>query len=91
MIKLKREAEFGQLKGFSVRADGTLMMGHILCVPDVGELKKEIMEEAHSSAYAMHPGSTKMYHPEGTLLVEGYKERCCRVCLQMSHLSASQG
>ena len=25
------------------------------------ELKKEIMEEAHSSAYAMHPGSTKMY------------------------------
>ena len=51
-----------QLKGFSVLADGTLMMGHRLCVPDVGELKKEIMEEAHSSAYAMHPGSTKMYH-----------------------------
>ena len=62
MIKLKREAESGQLKGFSVRADGTVMMGHRLCVPDVGELKKEIMEEAHSSAYAMHPGSTKMYH-----------------------------
>ena len=38
------------------------MMDHRLCVPDVGELKKEIMEEAHSSAYAMHPGSTKMYH-----------------------------
>ena len=62
MIKLKREAESGQLKGFSVRADGTVMMGHRLCVPDVGELKKEIMEETHSSAYAMHPGSTKMYH-----------------------------
>ena len=38
------------------------MMGHRLCVPVVGELKKEIMEEAHSSAYAMHPVSTKMYH-----------------------------
>ena len=62
MIKLKREAESGQLKGFSVRADGTVMTGHRLCVPDVGELKKEIMEEAHYSAYAMHPGSTKMYH-----------------------------
>ena len=62
VIKLKREAESGQLKGFSVRADGTLMMGHRLCVPNVGELKKEIMEEAHSSAYAMHLGSTKMYH-----------------------------
>ena len=62
VIKLKREAESGKLKGFSVRADGTLMMGHKLCVPDVGGLKKEIMEEAHSSAYAIHPGSTKMYH-----------------------------
>ena len=62
MIKLKREAESGQLKGFSVLADGALMMAHRLCVPDVVELKKEIMEEAHSSAYAMHPGSTKMYH-----------------------------
>ena len=62
VIKLKREAGSGQLKGFSVWADGTLMMGHRLCVPDVGGLKKEIMEEAHSSAYAMHSGSTKMYH-----------------------------
>ena len=62
VIKLKREAESGQLKGFSVQADGTLMMGHRSCVPNVGGLKKEIMEEAHSSAYAMHPGSTKMYH-----------------------------
>ena len=62
VIKLKREAKYGQLKGFLVLADGTLMMGHRLCIPDVGGLKKEIMEEAHSSAYALHPGSTKMYH-----------------------------
>ena len=41
MIKLKREAESGQLKGFSVRADGTVMMGNRLCVPDVRELKKD--------------------------------------------------
>ena len=38
------------------------MMGHRLCVPNVGGLKKEIMEKAQSSTYAMHPGSTKMYH-----------------------------
>ena len=25
-------------------------------------LKRQRLEEAHSSAYAMHPGSTKMYH-----------------------------
>ena len=62
VIKLKREVESGQLKGFSVREDGTLMIGHRLCLPNGGGLKKEIMEEAHSSAYVMHPGSTKMYH-----------------------------
>ena len=33
-----------------------------MCVPEIGKLKKEIMEEAHFSTYAMHPGSTKMYH-----------------------------
>ena len=62
MIKLKREAEFGQLKGFSVPVDGTLMVGHRLCVLDMGGLKKEIVEEAYSSTYVMHSGSTKMYH-----------------------------
>jgi hypothetical protein len=45
-----------------MREDGTVTIGLRLCVPTVGELKKEIMEEAHSSAYAMHPGSAKMYH-----------------------------
>ena len=32
-----------------------------MCVPNVDNLRKVIMEEAHCSAYAMHPGSTKMY------------------------------
>ena len=32
-----------------------------MCVPEYGELKRDIMEEAHSSAYSMHPGSTKIY------------------------------
>ena len=39
-----------------------MRLGTRLCVPDVDELRKEIMEEAHFSAYSIHPGSTKMYH-----------------------------
>ncbi|KAM2285906.1 hypothetical protein ACFX1S_038450 [Malus domestica] len=31
-------------------------------VPNVEELKKDILDETHISAYVMHPGSTKMYH-----------------------------
>ena len=61
LMKLRSEIEAGQQSNFTLRVDGTLVLGQRLCVPYVIELKKEIMEEAHSSAYAMHQGSTKMY------------------------------
>ncbi|KAG8488163.1 hypothetical protein CXB51_018403 [Gossypium anomalum] len=32
-----------------------------ICVPNNLELKKDILSEAHSSMYSIHPGSTKMY------------------------------
>ena len=58
IVKLRGEVESGQRGYLSLREDGTVVMGQKLCVSD----GTEIMEEAHSSAYAMHPGSTKMYH-----------------------------
>ena len=61
LMKLRSKIEAGRQSNFTLRGDGTLVLGQRLCVPDVIELKKEIMEEAHSSAYAMHPGSTKMF------------------------------
>ena len=30
-------------------------------IPNVSELKKEILHDAHNSRYSIHPGSTKMY------------------------------
>ncbi|KAM1746288.1 hypothetical protein ACFX13_013067 [Malus domestica] len=42
--------------------DGMLMQGDQMYVPNVEELKKDILDEAHISAYAMHPRSAKMYH-----------------------------
>ena len=63
-MKLRSEVESGQRGDLSLREreDGTVVMGQRLCVPDVGDVRREIMEETHSSAYAMHSGSTKMYH-----------------------------
>ena len=52
----------GQSRVFVIDSEGTLRSGTRLCMPDVDELRKEIMEEDHSSAYSIHPGSTKMYH-----------------------------
>ncbi|CAL2229315.1 unnamed protein product [Prunus armeniaca] len=59
---LRSEVENGDRTDCSVRSDGALMVGTRLYVPNDEVLKREILEEAHSSAFAMHPGSTKMYH-----------------------------
>ena len=61
MIKLKEEIEKGKKAEFQIRDDGMIVKEQRMCVPEYGELKRDIMEEAHSSAYAMHPGSSKMY------------------------------
>ena len=61
IIKLKEEIEKGKKAEFQIRDDGMIVKGQRMCVPEYGELKRDIMEEAHSSVYAMHPGSTKMY------------------------------
>ena len=41
--------------------DGFLYYRDRVCVPNDDELKKSILEEAHSGSFAMHPSSTKMY------------------------------
>ena len=41
--------------------NGVLYFRDWLCVPNVDDLKEEIMTEAYNTRYSMHPGSTKMY------------------------------
>ena len=60
-VKIKEQVQQGNIANFMISNDGTLLCGGRLCVPNVEVLKREIMEEAHNSAYAMHPRSTKMY------------------------------
>ena len=58
---MRKKVEEGGQSDFSIRDDGALVIGSRLCLPAVEELKRQVLEEAHCSAYAMHPGSTKMY------------------------------
>ena len=44
------DVQQGQSQYFVINSEGTLRLGTRLCVPDVDELRKEIMEEAHFSA-----------------------------------------
>ncbi|XP_050935179.1 uncharacterized protein LOC127143922 [Cucumis melo] len=59
--KLPEEVSLSQRTNYSLRGDGALMKYDRLCVPNGQVIKDQILEEAHSSAYAMHPRSTKMY------------------------------
>ncbi|KAB2617300.1 S ribonuclease [Pyrus ussuriensis x Pyrus communis] len=53
----------GKRKDLRVReSDGMIMQKGRMFVPNNLDLKKAILDEAHISAYAMHPGATKMYH-----------------------------
>ncbi|KAL0448243.1 UNVERIFIED_CONTAM: Transposon Ty3-I Gag-Pol polyprotein [Sesamum latifolium] len=58
---MKTKVQEGKNDQFVIQNDGMLMNGKRMCVPNVEELRTEIMHEAHYAPYAMHPGSTKMY------------------------------
>ena len=60
LIKITEQIRSGDDTPFSIR-DGVLMFGTRLCVPDVDNLRREILDAAHNAPYAMHPGTTKVY------------------------------
>jgi hypothetical protein len=64
MGHIKRRMREDDLKVacFHVDAEGTLWFKETLVVPRREALKKKILDEAHTSRYSIHPGSTKMYH-----------------------------
>ena len=59
--RIRKKVEMGANTQFIFKEDGTLVIGHRLCVPEGGGLREQIMIEAHTAHYVMHPGSTKMY------------------------------
>ena len=61
LLKLKGAVHNQRFEVFSQEGDGVLHYQGRLCVPDVGELRHHILEEAHNSRYSIHPGATNMY------------------------------
>ena len=56
-----RVIQFSESIDLSVDEDGTIRYGKRLWVLDKDGLRKEILKEAHSSAFLVYSGSTKMY------------------------------
>ncbi|KAL0553440.1 hypothetical protein IC582_007335 [Cucumis melo] len=61
LVEKRGLAEAGQTTEFSLSSDGGLLFERRLCVPSDSAIKTELLSEAHSSPFSMHPGSTKMY------------------------------
>ncbi|KAL0556960.1 hypothetical protein IC582_005478 [Cucumis melo] len=61
LVEKRGLAEAGQTAEFSLSSDGGLLFERRLCVPSDSAVKTELLSEAHSSPFSMHPGSTKMY------------------------------
>ena len=51
----------GKETEFTAKEDGFFYYRDWVCVPNDDELKKSILEEAHSGSFSMHPGRIKMY------------------------------
>jgi hypothetical protein len=61
-IKRRMRESLLKVACFHEDAEGTLCFKERLVVPKKEALKKKILDEAHTSRYSIHPGSTKMYH-----------------------------
>ena len=51
----------GKETEFTVNENGVLYYKDWVCVPNDNDLRKAILEEAHSGSFSIHPGSIKMY------------------------------
>ena len=59
-MNLKSKIESGKEVAFQISNDGVFRCGNRLCVPE-GIIRKEILMEAHTTNYSVHPGTTMMY------------------------------
>ena len=48
-------------EGWTVHADGSLRYRGRVVVPQLNDLREEILREFHCSRFSVHPGGTKMY------------------------------
>ena len=61
LTTMKNNTSKGKAPGFRVDEKGILWYRDRICVPKKGDLRQIIMDEAHNSAYSIHPGATKMF------------------------------
>ena len=61
LMRIRTHTGGNKAPDFRVDEKETLWYKNRICVPKEGDFRQMIMDEAHNSAYSIHPGSTKMY------------------------------
>ena len=66
---------------FWIDEDGILICRDRVCVLDIDDLKRNILEKWHRSGLSIYLGATKISIFEEIILVARYEERDCRICV----------
>ena len=62
IVSIRDRVQLGMSdEGWTVHADGSLRYRGWVMVPQLTDLREEILKEFHCSRFAVHPGGTKMY------------------------------
>ncbi|XP_073219647.1 uncharacterized protein [Cicer arietinum] len=61
LVNMVNNVQNGKISDFSVDFDCVLRLKSRLCVTNVGDLRRKILEEDHHSSYSIHSCSIKMY------------------------------
>ncbi|TYK01602.1 ty3-gypsy retrotransposon protein [Cucumis melo var. makuwa] len=61
LVEKRHLVKAGQDEEFSISSDDELMFERRLCVPEDSAVKTELLTNAYSSQFSIHPGSMKMY------------------------------
>ncbi|KAL5563636.1 hypothetical protein UlMin_033383 [Ulmus minor] len=59
--RIREAVKNGTNTEFSLSSDGVLGLKDRICIPNDEELRKQLLEDAHTTPYSVHPGATKMY------------------------------
>ncbi|KAK8562255.1 hypothetical protein V6N12_010341 [Hibiscus sabdariffa] len=61
MLQIIAKPDAKENVNFSLHPDGLLYFTNRICIPNDGELRREILKEAHQISFSIHPRLVKMY------------------------------
>ena len=59
---MRAKVAAGKANDFEISESGMLRFSGRICVPGDAGIRREILDEAHTTPYSLHSGTTKMYH-----------------------------